>query len=263
VSSNARQRDDESINRGLGPEKPASDREQALLDRIDHAKTSTERDQLNLQLAMFLAGKGDLRARDYVSKIDDTDMRNSARAFVDASMAARAIEKKDIDRALEMAKTGELTHIQKAWLLAQTAKLLVKTDREKALMLIDDAAAEARRIEPADPDRARAFFAVTNAVMAINPTIAWNTMGDAIKASNSAETFTGEDGQLTFRMNTKGMNAVNQSPVADFDLAGLFQDLAKADYDKAVELARGFEREAPRANAVIAIARSVLEEKKN
>jgi hypothetical protein len=44
-------------------------------------------------------------------------------------------------------------------------------------------------------------------------------------------------------------------------VAGLFQRLAKDDYEKAVELARGFEHEAPRANAVIAIARSVLDNK--
>src|SRR5207237_523856 len=138
------------VNRGLGPEKPVTDREQSLLDRIDRAKTSTERDQLNLQLAIYLAGKGELRARDFVGKIDDTDMRNSARSFVDASLASRAIDKKDVDRALEIARTGQLTHLQKAWLLAQTAKLLGKTDREKALMLIDDAATEARRIEPVD-----------------------------------------------------------------------------------------------------------------
>ena len=261
VSDKTRQRDEDSINRGLGPEKPVSDREQSLLDRIDHARTSTERDQLNLQLAVFLSGKGDMRARDYVSRIDDTDLRNSARAFVDAALASLAIEKKDLDRALDIARTGELTHIQKAWLLAQTAKLLVKTDRDKALLLIDEAAAEARRIEPADPDRARAFFAVTNALMAINPTTAWNTMSEAIKASNSNATFTGEDGQLTILMNTKGVNMIDQRLVPDFDVAGLFQRLAKDDYEKAVELARGFEHEAPRANAVIAIARSVLENK--
>ena len=126
-----------------------------------------------------------------------------------------------------------------------------------------EASTEARRLDASDPDRPRALLAVASAYLIIDHPKAWDALFDAAKAANSAETFTGEDGQLTFRMNTKGMNAVNQSPVADFDLAGLFQDLAKADYDKAVELARGFEREAPRANAVIAIARSVLEEKKN
>jgi hypothetical protein len=261
ASSSARDQD-EWVHRGIGPEKPAVDREQAILDQIDRAKTSAERDRLNLQLAMLLSGKGDLRARDYVNKIDDTDMRNSARAYIDAAMAMQAIEKKDIERALEIARTGELTHIQRTWLLAQTAKLVVKTDRDKALMLVDDATAEARRIDGSDPDRPRAFFAVTNAMLAINRATAWDSTSEGIKASNSAKTYTGEDGQLTFRLSTKGMNSVYQNSIADFDVAGLFQELAKEDYEKAVELARGFEHEAPRANAVIAIARSVLDEKR-
>ncbi|HMG74170.1 MAG TPA: hypothetical protein VK582_11770 [Pyrinomonadaceae bacterium] len=262
ASSSARDRDEEWVHRGIGPEKPAVDREQALLDQIDHAKTAAERDRLNLRMAMLLSDKGDLRARDYAGKIDDTDMRNSARAFLDSAMAMQAVEKKDIDRALEIVKAGELTHIQRVWLLAQTAKLVVKTDRDKALMLVDDAATEARRIDGSDPDRARAFFAVTNAMLLINRLTAWDSTSEAVKASNSAETFTGEDGQLTFRLNTKGMNSVYQNSIPDFDVAGLFSELAKEDYEKAVELARGFEHEAPRANAVIAIARSVLEEKK-
>jgi hypothetical protein len=45
-------------------------------------------------------------------------------------------------------------------------------------------------------------------------------------------------------------------------VATIFGLLAKEDYNRAVDLARGFEREAPRANAVIAIARAVLDEKK-
>src|SRR5260370_6623338 len=262
ASNNARQRDDESVNRGLEPEKPASNREQLLLDRMDRAKTSSERDQLNLQLALFLAGKGEIRSRDYVNKIDDTEMRNSARAFVDGSMAMQAITKKGADRALEIARTGELTHLQKSWLLSQTAKLLVKTDRERALAFIDEHASEARRIEVADPDSPRVFFGVANALLTINRAAAWDAMGDAIKASNSVERFSGDDGHLVLRMLTKGINAVSQNPVADFDVAGIFAALATEDYERAVELARGFEHEAPRANAVIAIARSALEEKK-
>jgi len=51
-------------------------------------------------------------------------------------------------------------------------------------------------------------------------------------------------------------------PLPGQDLA-IFAALATEDFEKAVvELARGFEHEAPRANAVIAIARSVLEETK-
>ncbi len=59
------------------------------------------------------------------------------------------------------------------------------------------------------------------------------------------------------------MNSLRASGAPDFDVAGVFTDLAREDYTRAVDLARGFERDAPRANAVIAIARSILEEKKN
>jgi hypothetical protein len=58
------------------------------------------------------------------------------------------------------------------------------------------------------------------------------------------------------------MTSLRSSGVADFDVSGIFGELAKDDYNRTVELARGFEREAPRASAVIAIARAVLEEKK-
>ena len=258
VSRRAREDDNEWLKRGLEPPRPEADRVQSLLDRIDRAKTSAERDQLRLQLAMELSRKGDMRARDYTDKIDEMEMRNSARAFIDASLAWRAIEKKDIERAQEIARIGELTNIQSVWLLTQTAKLLAKEDKEKSLALLDSAAAEARRIDGSDPDRPRGFFAVTSVLLSIDPPAAWNFVSEAIKSSNSAENFTGEDGELTFRMISKGMNAVHQNSVSEFDVAPLFSQLAAENYEKAVELARGFKQENPRANAVIAIAQSVL-----
>ena len=263
TSKDARERDDEWLHRGITPEKnDLSDREQSLLDQIDHAKTSAERDRLNLQLANFLARNGDLRARDYVDKIDESELRKSARAYIDSMMAMRAIDKKNPDLALEIVRTGDLTHFQKAWVFSQAAKLLAKTDREKAMGLIEDSAAEARRMENSDPQRPRAFLALANVLTQLNRAGVWDVMGDVIKAANSAEQFTGEDGQITFSLVSKGMNSIHQNSSPDLDVAGIFSKLAEEDYDKAVELARGFEREAPRANATIAIARSVLEEKK-
>jgi hypothetical protein len=55
--------------------------------------------------------------------------------------------------------------------------------------------------------------------------------------------------------------SVHSSSAQDFDVTGIFGELAKDDYNRTVELARGFEREAPRASAVIAIAKAVLENK--
>ena len=261
VPENARQRDDETLREGIRPQKKSEDREQALLDRIEHAKTPEERDGLYLQLARLRVENGDLRARDYVDKIDDSDLRKNARAFIDVTLTMRAVDKKDADAVLELVRTGELTHLQKAWALTQVAKLLVKNDREKSLSVIDDALAEARRIEGSDPDRPRALLAVANALFVSDRDKTWDAVYDAVKAANSAEGFTGEDGVLRISLLTKSMASVRTSTVADFDVSGVFRDLSRADYSRTDELARGFDREAPRANAVIAIARAVLEEK--
>jgi hypothetical protein len=261
VPEDVRQRDDDSLREGIRPSETSEDREKSLLDRIDHAKTSEERDGLYLQLAMILAQNGDMRARDYVDKIDDSELRHNTRAFVDATMTIRAIDKKDIDRVLELVRTGELTHLQKAWALASTAKLLAKTDHEKSMAVIEDAASEARRIEGSDPDRPRALMAVANALLVSERAKSWDATYDAIKAANSAEGFTGEDGALRISLVTKSMGSVRMSSAPDFDVSGIFGELAKEDYNRTVELARGFEREAPRASAVIAIAKAVLENK--
>jgi len=53
ISDDTRRRNDESVNKGVNPDKPAEDQEQALLDRIDRAKTSAERDSLYIQLAFW------------------------------------------------------------------------------------------------------------------------------------------------------------------------------------------------------------------
>lgn len=263
VRDDVRQRDDEWVRKGIGPEKDTSGEEQSLLDRIERAKTSAERDELYLQLAFFTAGKEDMRARDFADKIEDSEFRHHTRAYIDGALVLQAIDKKNGERALELARAGELTRIQKVWALAQAAKLLAKSEREKTLNLIEEATSEARRIEGSDPDRPRALLAVANALFTIDHARSWDAVLEAMKAANAAEGFTGEDGRIQLRMLAKSRSSIRTSSVQDFDLAGIFGLLARDNYERAVELARGFQGEGPRAAAVIAIARSVLTEKQN
>ena len=262
ITNSARGYDEDSLNRGMRAEKPAAEREQALLDRIERAKTSADRDSLYLQLAFMAARTGDMRARDFVSKVEDTELRKHAQSYMDPSLALYFVEKKLADQALEMAQKGELTSLQKTWVLTQAAKLLVKTDRDKALEVVNEAATEARRIDVSDPNLPRALVAVANALNVIDRGRAWDATFDAVKAANSAEGFTGEDGKLVLKFQSKGQSSVHTSDVPDFDLDGIFKELATQDYDRAVELARGFQGEGPRAVATIAIARAILEPKR-
>lgn len=263
VSKDTRDRDDDDMVRsGIRPDKMMENWEQSLLDRLDHAATSAERDKLHFDLAVFYAGKGEIRARDYVDKIDDTELRNNGRAYIDTRLASRAVEKKDVPRMMELIRTGQFAHLQKVRLLTVGATLLAKSENEQALTLVGLAATEARRIGGLDPDSPRAFFAVANAMLVVNRSAVWDALGEAVKAANSAENFGGEDGQLSFNMTAKGISWSHTESVREFDVDGIFAQLADYDSDKAIELANGFTREAPRAVATIAIARTILSEKK-
>jgi len=262
VSDDARRRDDEWFNKGVKPDKPAAEQEQALLDRVDRAKTSAERDSLYVQLAFMLAHRGDMRARDYVSKIDESELRKGAQAYIDTQLASYAVQKKLTDQALELASKGDLTHLYRVWVLTECAKQLFKTDKEKALELVESAATEARRIEVSDPLLPSALLAVANSLVLIEPSRSWDATFDAVKAANSATGFTGEDGTLVNTFQSKNQRSMSNSDVAEFNVEGVFRELATKDYDRAVELARGFQGEGPRAVATIAIARAILEPKK-
>jgi len=264
VSKVTRDRDDDDlVRKGIRPDNMMENWEHSLRDRLDHAKTSTERDEIYLQLASLYVGKGDLGAREFVDEVADPETRKNARVYVDIRLARYAVAKKDAGRILESTRTGELGPIYKAWLFAQGAKLLTRSDREKALSMVGSAIAEARRISSSDEDAPRAFVAAANAMFLVSRSAVWEIMSEAVKNANSAQSFSGEDGELLFRFVTKTGPAYATSwSVADFDLEGIFGSLAEYDYDKAVELAQGLRQDAPRSIATLTIARTILEEKK-
>jgi len=262
VPEEARSRDDDSLREGIRPPQSGEDREKFIRDRIDRAKTSEERDGLYLQLARLYTENGDIKAREFVDKVEDTELRKQARAYTDASLILRAVDKKEPDQILELVRTGELTHLHKSWALLQAAKLLIKTDRDRALPVIDEATLEAKRIETSDADRPRALMAVANAWLLADRARAWDAVFEAIKAANSSEGFTGEDGVIRTSLISKRGSSIRSSSAADFNVSGIFTELAKDDFERALEMLRSFEREAPRASASVAIAKTVLEEKK-
>jgi hypothetical protein len=89
----------------------------------------------------------------------------------------------------------------------------------------------------------------------------WDSISDAVEAANWVESFTGEDSLLTATVNAESQILIKKENVPDFDVEGVFGEAARSDLDRAVQLAGGFKGEAPRVNAVIAIARGVLNEK--
>lgn len=261
VSEELRKTQNEALQKGIGSESSLAEQEESLRDSIEHAQTSSERDELYFKLALFALNKEDLKARDYVSKIEESEFRQRAQWWVDWGLAIRAIKKNEIQKALELGRKGEVSQIQRVWILTQSAKLLAKNDRDGALSLVDEATSETRRIESAE-DRPRALLAVANALRLIEPSRVWDALFDAVKAANSIEGFVGEGGALNFTVRSKFQILTSKESVPDFDVRGIFGEVANEDFERAIELARAFQGEATRANATIAICRSILNEKK-
>lgn len=261
VSSGVREAEKEWAERGIAAEKTLAEQERPLLDQVERVNTSDERDAIYFKLALMSLSKDDQNARNYVNKIADSEFRKQAQRWVDWGLAVRAIKKKRVDPALELARTVELSQIQRVWILTQSAKLLAAVDSEKALSLLDHATVETRRIESSQ-ERPRALLAIANALLLVEPARAWETLFEVVKAANSSEGFTGDDGMLPLNINSKQQIISRRFDyIPEFEMKGIFSEIANKDFDRAVQLAHGFQGEAARANATIAICQSVLKRK--
>jgi hypothetical protein len=261
VPEGQRTGENRAVTRGIVPEDNSRDPMRRMEERLSQAETSAERDGIYADMASSLAGANDARGRDLIEKIEDTELRQQTRAYTDFEYMSNAIQKNDVPELIRIARTGELTHIQRVFGLTQAARLSLKPERERAVELLEEALGAARRIGGSDADRPRALTAVSSVFVEADRSRAWELLSEIVKAGNSADGFTGDDPRITalLRFNngavTKTLNA------ADFDLLGVFRALSKIELYPAIEAAKNFTGEVPRANAILAIARTVLEEK--
>jgi len=248
-----------AIDRGIVPDNPDMNPTKTMQNRLDKAKTSEDRDAIYADVAVALAGKGDPQGRELANKIEDSEMRKNTIAYIDFELLRDAAQKKDVAELIRVARTGELSHIQRTWGYAQAARLVTATDAARAVDYLQEAATEARRIEASDPDRARGLVAVASGFARTDRARAWDLITEASKAANATPAFTGDDGTLFARLETKQMGVATAASSEDFNLAGVFAVLAAEDMYRSIELAKTFSAETARANATIATARAVLE----
>ncbi len=247
-----------TVGIGAGDEQEG-DPFQRMQDRLDRAGKTEIRDAIYADYAVALTDKGDPRAKDLVDKIENAELRKNVKAYTDFQLTQNAVRNKEVNEIVKMARTGQLTSIQKVWALTQAAEFVSTSERARAIDLLDEALTESRRISNSDPDRARSLTAVASGFAELDVVRGWETLSEVIKAANGAEGFTGEDSSITSRLQTEQMVVMSSATAEEFDLLTLFRLLSRADLLRAVQVAKGFTGEAPRAVATLAIARSVLE----
>jgi hypothetical protein len=249
-----------ALTRGLVPEDPNRDRVQETLGRLDGAKTAEDRDAVYVDAVFSAMQQKDPRVDEFLNKIEDTDVRKRLRAYIDFEATRAAVSDKNVAEVLKLARGGSLTNIQRAWALTEAARLLAKNEPGRAVELLDEALAEAKeRIDAASKERVSALVAIATQLVELDRPRAWEVMLEVVKASNSAKDYTGEDGRLNIRFQSKNMVMSSSGNVQSFDLNDIFARLAREDMQRAADLARSFDGESPRAFATLAVARAVLD----
>jgi hypothetical protein len=236
------------------------DRVQETLDRAERTTGVDERDGMYASAAVSAAGGDDARAEEILAKINDPDLARRVRKVIDFSFVQTALDKKkpEPEPAVARARKSDLTPLERAWAYERAADIIGKTDRARALSLLEEAANEARRIDNTDPDRARALLAVATRYEKLDRPRAWDFMAEAARAANSAPAFTGDDGKIVVEFRTKHSAWMTDFNAKEFDLADVLTALAGDDWDHAVQLAQSLTGEAARTTAVVTIARAAL-----
>ncbi|MFL6336405.1 MAG: hypothetical protein ACJ754_24140 [Pyrinomonadaceae bacterium] len=251
-----------ALTRGLVPEDPNRDRVGETLGRLDRAKTADERDAVYVDAAFDALRQKDPRLEEFLGKIEDTDTRQRLRAYIDMEAAREAVNEKNTVEALRLARGNTLTSIQRTWVLTEAARLTAKEEPGRAVEILDEALNEAKEhIDPASKERVSALVAIATQLYDLDRARTWEVMLEVVKAANSAKEYTGEDGRISTRFQSKNMTMASSSSAQSFDLTDIFTKLAREELQRAADLARSFEGEAPRSFATLAVARSVLDHK--
>ena len=246
------------LTQGIKPPPTADETLEQMQSKIDRAKTSRERDSIYASAASSLLAQGDKRARDIADKIEDPERRNQIRQYVDFEFLQRAIKRKAVAEAVRLAQTGKLSNTQRAAGYIDIARLLRDTERQRSLDLIEEAVREVTRIEGNKSDRVLLLVGIANQLVEVDRVRAWEIIGEVVKEANRLEGFNGES-TIHFPMMTGSGVRFQTIGGENFNLANVFRALAKDDLYRAVDVAKSFKYEAPRATVTLAIASSILD----
>ena len=233
-----------------------------ILSQLASSTRSDERDLIYVKAIRIAAVRRDEKIREFADQIKDTDLRKRARSFVDFSAVSGAFAKRDAETAIRIISAGNLPPIQRIWAYAEAARLLQSSDPSRSIQLLNQAATEARNIKEGEADRVRALACVASQFFTLDPVRMWEVTEDIVKSSSAVADFAGEDGNLTAQLRVRNVVAVVNFDAPALKLPGLFELLAKDDYQRAFNAASRFKSDAVRVTTSLAIARSLLKKQK-
>jgi hypothetical protein len=232
-----------------------------ILDQAKQLTSESMKNRLYVRAAVLAAGQGDRSASQILQEITDEDLRDRVRAYVYMLLAKHALGKKDLEMALEFARTDALSPLERVWIYTQAVQLMRGKSPRKITDVIMEAVVVARRMDAADRNKARALTGVAVELMRNSSQIAKPYLMEALLATNNAPDFDSEDGTLETRLETPAGDWVILDEAPTFLLKNLFRELAKDDFLQALSLSEYLKGKEARSAATIAIAEVTLSSK--
>jgi hypothetical protein len=232
------------------------------LKGLDRATSPDDRDRVYAFAALHAADLADPRARELAEKIEDPETRKGIASFVDYFFIRALIQKKQANEAATLVQKASLNPTWRAHYLTQIASLMLKVDRIRAREMFEEALRETGRIDPSTPERAYSLIALLRQFATLDRTRSWEILSETIKAANTVPDFTGEQGQTSVTLEGKFGIRLGTQLASPTDLSEAFEALAAESFYQTLDVSKTFTGDGPRALATIAVARAVLDDKR-
>ena len=243
---------------GLQPETHRADSLETILAKLSSTLENGERDALYVQAISAGAHRGDPRIRQLADKIEDHKLRETAREFADLAVIRAAINKKQLQQALEILRDGRLSSFHRVWAAAKISSLLRSSEPTRANELLQDAVEASTRIPAEDPQRAYALTCLADAFFKLDRSRSWDFVQEAIDAVNVTPGAKVENAKLTARLRVKNAIGIINADEPSFNLVLFFERLSLEDIDLALSTANRLNGDASSAAVSLGIARAIL-----
>jgi hypothetical protein len=167
--------------------------------------------------------------------------------------------KKDAATAARYGQTDVLSHVQRSWVYIQVARLLMNSDRVRALEILEEALVETHRIDAEDEHRVNLMIGIANQFLKADTVRPWEVAAEAVKAANAIEKFRGEHFRLSVPLVTSSGLKILELDTTEYTLSSFTRVIAREDFTRASDWVKSFKYDAPRAVATLAVASAVLE----
>jgi hypothetical protein len=248
-----------------------------LADELAHAPDSAARERIALSmLRVAVRNRYWDRARRAAAEIEDVERRRVALSFLqihqikDISQAYKEEKDDDFEPIAKFVREADVPPFAQAWGLAQTAIIAARKRDSRTAQnvaeLLDEAESHAARSAQGKPERVAAYGVIATIASRLDPPRAWRLLLELVKAANAVEDFTGDEMSFALIEDVNSAGAVeaeNFSVEAEvFRLDQIFATMAHLDSDKALTEARALDGDVPQALATIAVARTILENRR-